>query len=97
MSEAAAHVRVIEETPAYWRVDFDYPLAQPFAHGDPRRITGKPETDSTSIVGSEEPQLICPRIALASAAGSAASVIGRPTTMWLAPAAMASAGVATRA
>src|ERR1700726_3743153 len=25
MSESAAHVRVIEETPAYWRVVFDYP------------------------------------------------------------------------
>jgi hypothetical protein len=25
MSEAAAHVRVIEETSAYWRVVFDYP------------------------------------------------------------------------
>jgi enoyl-CoA hydratase/carnithine racemase len=25
MSEAATHVRVIEETPAYWRVVFDYP------------------------------------------------------------------------
>src|SRR5213595_348215 len=25
MSESAAHVRVIEETPAYWRVLFDYP------------------------------------------------------------------------
>ena len=25
MSEPAAHVRVIEETPAYWRVVFDYP------------------------------------------------------------------------
>src|ERR1700739_994872 len=25
MTEAAAHVRVIEETPAYWRVVFDYP------------------------------------------------------------------------
>jgi len=40
--------------------------------------------------------LICPRIARASAAGSAASVIGRPTTMWLAPDATASAGVTTR-
>jgi len=40
--------------------------------------------------------LICARIARASAAGSAASVIGRPTTMWLAPAAIASAGVTTR-
>ena len=25
MSESAGHVRVIEETPAYWRVLFDYP------------------------------------------------------------------------
>src|SRR6476620_9687226 len=25
MSESAVHVRVIEETPAYWRVVFDYP------------------------------------------------------------------------
>jgi len=25
MTESAAHVRVIEETPAYWRVAFDYP------------------------------------------------------------------------
>ena len=25
MTESAAHVRVIEETPAYWRVVFDYP------------------------------------------------------------------------
>jgi enoyl-CoA hydratase/carnithine racemase len=25
MTEAAAHVRVVEETPAYWRVVFDYP------------------------------------------------------------------------
>src|SRR5437879_10062252 len=25
MSEAAAHVRVVEETSAYWRVVFDYP------------------------------------------------------------------------
>src|ERR1700724_2849974 len=25
MAESAAHVRVIEETPAYWRVVFDYP------------------------------------------------------------------------
>ncbi len=25
MSDSAAHVRVIEETPAYWRVLFDYP------------------------------------------------------------------------
>src|SRR5713226_10169519 len=25
MTESAAHVRVIEETPAYWRVTFDYP------------------------------------------------------------------------
>src|SRR5258707_2968844 len=25
MSESAAPVRVIEETPAYWRVQFDYP------------------------------------------------------------------------
>src|SRR6201993_2883013 len=25
MSESAAHVRVIEETPAYWKVVFDYP------------------------------------------------------------------------
>ena len=25
MSEAGAHVRVIDETPAYWRVVFDYP------------------------------------------------------------------------
>jgi enoyl-CoA hydratase/carnithine racemase len=25
MNEAAVHVRVIEETPAYWRVVFDYP------------------------------------------------------------------------
>src|SRR5246127_3996754 len=25
MTEAAVHVRVIEETPAYWRVVFDYP------------------------------------------------------------------------
>src|SRR5580704_17314713 len=41
--------------------------------------------------------LIWSRIARAAAAGSAASVMGRPTTMWLAPAAMASAGVATRA
>lgn len=40
--------------------------------------------------------LICPRIARASEAGSSASVIGLPTTMWLAPAAMASAGVMTR-
>lgn len=40
--------------------------------------------------------LICPRMALASAAGSAASVIGRPTTIWLAPDAIASAGVTTR-
>src|SRR5580700_10074054 len=36
------------------------------------------------------------RIARASAAGSAASVIGRPTTMWLAPEAIAWAGVTTR-
>lgn len=40
--------------------------------------------------------LICPRMARASAAGSAASVIGLPTTMWLAPEAMASAGVTMR-
>ena len=40
--------------------------------------------------------LICPSIARASAAGSAASVIGRPTTIWLAPEAIASAGVTTR-
>ncbi len=33
---------------------------------------------------------------MASAAGSAASVMGRPTTMWVAPAAIASAGVTTR-
>src|SRR5260370_41866163 len=25
MTESAAHVRVIEQTPAYWRVAFDYP------------------------------------------------------------------------
>jgi hypothetical protein len=25
MTESAVHVRVIEETPAYWRVVFDYP------------------------------------------------------------------------
>ena len=25
MTESAAHVRVIEETSAYWRVVFDYP------------------------------------------------------------------------
>src|SRR5882724_10531929 len=25
MTESAAHVRVTEETPAYWRVVFDYP------------------------------------------------------------------------
>jgi hypothetical protein len=25
MTESAAHVRVIEETPGYWRVVFDYP------------------------------------------------------------------------
>ena len=25
MTESPAHVRVIEETPAYWRVVFDYP------------------------------------------------------------------------
>jgi hypothetical protein len=24
-TDSAAHVRVIEETPAYWRVVFDYP------------------------------------------------------------------------
>ena len=40
--------------------------------------------------------VICDRIDFASAAGSAASVMGRPTTMWVAPAAMASAGVTTR-
>ena len=39
---------------------------------------------------------ICLRIARAWAAGSEASVMGRPTTMWLAPAAMAWAGVTTR-
>src|SRR5579859_3550367 len=40
--------------------------------------------------------LIWLRIALASAAGSAAAVMGRPTTIWVAPAAIASAGVTTR-
>ncbi len=25
MTEAAAHVRIVEETSAYWRVVFDYP------------------------------------------------------------------------
>jgi hypothetical protein len=25
MNESAAHLRVMEETPAYWRVVFDYP------------------------------------------------------------------------
>ena len=25
MAESVAHVRVIEETPGYWRVVFDYP------------------------------------------------------------------------
>jgi hypothetical protein len=40
--------------------------------------------------------LIWLRIALACAAGSGASVMGRPTTMWLAPAVIASAGVTTR-
>jgi len=43
------------------------------------------------------PYPICPRIARASAAGSEASVIGRPTTMCEAPAAIASAGVTIRA
>src|SRR5207237_4702135 len=40
--------------------------------------------------------LISCRIFFASAAGFAASVIGRPTTMCVAPAAIASAGVTTR-
>src|SRR5438477_8532378 len=39
---------------------------------------------------------ISARIRPAAAAGSAAAVIGRPTTMWLAPAATASPAVTTR-
>ena len=35
-------------------------------------------------------QLSCERIAFTAVAGSAASVIGRPTTIWLDPAAIAS-------
>jgi len=31
MTESAAHVRIIEETSAYWKVVFDYP---PFKHVD---------------------------------------------------------------
>jgi hypothetical protein len=58
--------------------------------------TGRTEEGWQEKVGATYP-LICPRIARASAAGSAASVIGLPTTIWLAPEAMASAGVTTRA
>src|ERR1700688_4848994 len=47
-------------------------------------------------VGDDHYAPIWLRIARASAAGSAASVIGRPTTMWLAPEAIAWAGVTTR-
>jgi hypothetical protein len=41
--------------------------------------------------------LISVRMARAAAPGSRASVIGRPTTIWVAPAAIASAGVTTLA
>src|SRR6202048_842463 len=40
MTEAAAHVRVIEETPAYWRVVFDYP---PFNILDATLFQGLPD------------------------------------------------------
>src|SRR5689334_25170728 len=37
MTESAAHLRVIEETPAYWRAVFDYP---PFNIVDARMFEG---------------------------------------------------------
>jgi hypothetical protein len=42
-------------------------------------------------------RLICSRIVFASLAGSLAPVMGLPTTMWLAPAFIASSGVTTLA
>src|SRR3984957_4092700 len=47
-------------------------------------------------VGDDHYAPIWLKIARASAAGSGASVIGRPTTMWLAPEVIAWAGVTTR-
>jgi hypothetical protein len=55
---------------------------------------------SDPVSENREPRTVypsCPRIARASEAGSEASVMGRPTTMCEAPAAIASAGVTTRA
>ena len=59
MTESAAHVRVIEETPAYWRVVLEYPAfnikdegrarGRP-AHLRPTRVAGKRASGRASEV-----------------------------------------------
>ena len=55
-----------------------------------------PKPSALLYAGTGHAAVISSRMRRAAAAGSGEAVIGRPTTIWLAPAVMASVGVAAR-